>query len=75
MEHILWAVEWDGECPQDIFTTLQDAEEFVLKRIKEEAEDDECYELAVKDIEKSYNEQRGFYIDGYVYCYSVKLHD
>lgn len=75
MEHILWAVEWDGECPQDIFTTLQDAEEFVLKRIKEEAEDDECYELAVKDIEKSYNEQRGFYIDNYVYCYFVKLHD
>ena len=74
MEHILWAVEWDGECPQDVFATIQDAEEFVLKRIKEEAED-ECYELAIKDIKKSYNEQRGFYIDSYVYCYPVKLHD
>lgn len=73
MEHILWAVEWYGECPQDIFTTLQDAEEFVFKRIKEEEPDD--YESSVKDIEKSYNEQRGFYIDGYVYCYPVKLHD
>lgn len=74
MEHIFWAVEWDGECPQDIFKTLQDAKEFALKRIKKEAED-ECYKLAVKDIEKSYNEQRGFYIDCYVYCYPVKLHD
>ena len=74
MEHILWAVEWDGECPQDIFTTLQDAEEFVLKRIKEE-EEDACYEQAVKDIKESYNEKRGFYIDSYVYCYPVKLHD
>ena len=74
MEHTLWAVEWEGECPQDVFTTLQDAEEFVLKRIKEE-EEDACYEQAVKDIEKSYNEQGGFYIDSYVYCYSVRLHD
>jgi hypothetical protein len=74
MEHILWAVEWDGECPQDVFTTLQDAEEFALKRIKAE-QSSEDYELMVKDIEKSYNEQRGFYIDGYVYCYHVKLHD
>lgn len=74
MEHTLWAVEWEDECPQDIFTTLQDAEEFVLKRIKEE-EEDACYKQAVKDIEKSYNEQGGFYIDSYVYCYSVKLHD
>jgi hypothetical protein len=74
MEHILWAVEWECECPQDIFATLQDAEEFVLKKIKEE-EEDACYEQAVKDIEKSYNEQRGFYIDSCVYCYPVKLHD
>ena len=73
MEHILWAVEWDGECPQDVFTTLQEAEEFVLKTVKEE--EPECYEQVVKDIEKSYNEQRGFYIDYYVYCYPVKLHD
>lgn len=73
MEHILWAVEWDGVCPQDVFTTLQDAEEFVLKRIKEEEPDE--YELAVKDIEKSYKEQGGFYIDSYVYCYPVKFHD
>lgn len=74
MEHTLWAVEWEGECPQDVFATLQDAEEFVLKRIKEE-EEDACYEQAVKDIKKSYNEQGGFYIDSYVYCYSVRLHD
>ena len=72
MEHILWAVEWEGECPQDVFTTLQDAVEFVFKRIKAEEPD---YELIVKDIERSYNEQRGFYMDNYVYCYPVKLHD
>ena len=53
---------------------LQDAEEFVFKRIKAE-QSSEDYELMVKDIEKSYNEQRGFYIDNYVYCYPVKLHD
>ena len=74
MEHILWAVEWDGECPQDVFTNLQDAQEFTLKRIKAK-EEDACYEQAAKDIKESYNEQRGFYIDSYVYCYPVRLHD
>lgn len=72
MEHTIWVVDWDGEAIEDAFTTLEDATEFVLAKIKKNNPSD--YDFCRTEIEKTYD-NLGFYIDDWVYCYSIKLHD
>ena len=71
MGNIIWVVDWDGEGINDAFPTLSDAAEFVLAKI---AEDNCDYDAFCEELDRNYSNQ-GFEVQGWVYCYPVRLHD
>ena len=73
MKQKIWLLTWDDGSDTMAFANLEDAKDYALKQIRQTIREDEKeeFQLALDELNESYDVYKGFYIDGWFWCNPV----
>ena len=74
MKQKIWLLTWDDGSDSVCFEKLEDARDYALSRARMALDEDEEYQDFVEELNNSYDEYRGFFVEGWFWCNAIEFY-
>lgn len=74
MKHKIWLLTWDDGSDGACFEKLEDARDYAFSRARMALDEDEEYQDFVKELNDTYDEYKGFFVEGWFWCNAIELY-